>query len=427
MASLFTVQTPALPDQSDGTPGISTATTMQFAVSGSVTGIRFYATTTVGGTYTAELWLCTGADDVTPTGTLLQTTSVGAGSITAGTWNDIPFAGSQAVATNQLYRCVIHNNQGRYVATSGFFFAAGLTNGDITAYQSGTDPNPPGLGGMRNGNFVINAAAGNYPTQSSNSTCYFVDVLFTADSTISGTATSNLGGLDGAASGEVDVPGSGSGGLGGLGASASGLVTVSGTATANLGLLAASASEEEPIIDVILEPLMDEILACLCEAVARIPNPPQHCCFRIGTEVAHDAGLNEDLCCEGLAYVSLGDIYPSSTSFPEQDIIRQAAASCAPPTWAVAVRMGIIRCVPVGDLYNPVSCTDWNTAARQNIYDSFALRNAACCVRNVVASASDALLGMSVIIERQSQGNPGGGCVERTIAMTLQIPNCNGC
>lgn len=424
MASLFTVQTPALPNQSDGTPGISTATTMQFAVAGSVTGIRFYATSTVGGTYTAELWLCTGADDVTPGGTLLKTASVGSGSITPGTWNDIPFASSQAISTTQLYRCVIHNTDGRYVATSGFFFAAGLTNGDITAYQSGTDPNPPGLGGMRNGSFTINAAAGNYPSSSSNSTCYFVDVLFTADSTIDGTAAAPLGALSGAATGEVDVPGTAAGALGGLGATASGSVAVSGSAAASLGSLTARAVEEEPIIDVLLEPLMDQILACLCEAAARIPNPPQHCCFRVG-EVAHDAGLNQDLCCEGLAYVTLGDIYPSSTSFPEQDIIRQAAASCAPPTWAVAVKMGIIRCVPVGDLYNPVSCTEWNTAAKQTIYDSFALRNAACCVRNYITAGTDAFLGMSVIIERQTQGNPGGGCVERSINMTIQIPNCS--
>jgi len=243
--------------------------------------------------------------------------------------------------------------------------------------------------------------------------------------TVPGTAAAALGSLDAVAIGQAQFPGTAASDLGALGATATGLVAVSGTAAANLGRLLASASTVEPVIDVILEPLMDEILSCLCEASAVIPNPPQHCCFRIGQEIAHDAGENQDLCCEGLAYVSLGDIYPSSTSFPEQDIIRQAAASCAPPTWAVAVKMGIIRCSPVGDLYNPPSCTDWNTAAKQNIYDSKALRSAACCVRNFVTSASDALFGMSVIIERQTQGTPNGGCVERSISMVLQIPNCD--
>jgi hypothetical protein len=145
----------------------------------------------------------------------------------------------------------------------------------------------------------------------------------------------------------------------------------------------------------------------------------------VGTEVAHDAGILEDLCCEGLAYVSLGDTYPSSDSFPEQDIVRQASAHCAPPTWAQAFKVGIIRCLPTGDQFLPPSCDDWNTASRQNVVDAQTLRRVACCMRDYVVNTSDPFFGMSFVIERQVQGNPQGGCVERSMTLTAQFPNCD--
>lgn len=214
--SLFTGQTPSTTDASDGTPGISTATTVQVAVDGTISAIRFYATATKGGTYTAELWLATVADDDTPAGTLLVTKAASAAAITAGTWNTIAFDTPVAVTPGHLYRCVLHNNQGRYVATTGFFTSAGLTNGNLTAYQNGTDPNPPGLGGMRQGSFRISAAAGSYPNLSGSGTCYFVDLVFTPSTVVDGSVAVNLGGLTLTAAGHLTVHGTVVAALGGL-------------------------------------------------------------------------------------------------------------------------------------------------------------------------------------------------------------------
>lgn len=170
-------------------------------------------------------------------------------------------------------------------------------------------------------------------------------------------------------------------------------------------------------------PLMVAARECLCTAVNAMPNPPQHCCFRVGTQVIHDAGIFTDQCCEGIAYVMLGDLFPSSESFPEQDIVRQANANCAPPTWAVYLKMGIIRCIPVGD-EDPLTCTQWDEAALQNIFDTTALIDASCCFRSYVTRTSTSMVGMSVVIDRQVQGNPLGGCVERSLSIAVQIPNC---
>lgn len=245
-------------------------------------------------------------------------------------------------------------------------------------------------------------------------------------STVTGTGVADLGALSAAATGGVTVSGVAVADLGVLSAAATGGVVVSGTALANLGSLnAAATTPVPPDPDMFVSVLMDELLACLCENVATQENPPQHCCFRVGTEIAHDAGILQDQCCEGIAYVALGDTFPSSDSFPEADIVRQATAVCAPTTWAQEFQIGIIRCVPTGDQFLPPNCVDWNAAARQNVIDAQTLRRVACCMRNFVVQNSGVFLGMSTVIDRQTQGNPQGGCVERTMKLTIQIPNCD--
>ena len=224
----------------------------------------------------------------------------------------------------------------------------------------------------------------------------------------------------------LSVSGTGTADLGVLTAAGSGGVGGFGTGLADLGRLDAIAVLEEPDIDPYLSPLMDAILSCLCEQAARNPNPPAHCCFAVGTQRVHDVGANQDLCCEGIGYVMLGDTYPSSDSFPEQDVVRQANTACYPPTWAQSIQIGLIRCIPVGDGFDPISCDQWNAAARQNIADAQTLRRVACCIRSFIFS-DPALLGMSLVIQRQIQTNPNGGCVERYFTVTAQIPNIDCC
>lgn len=175
MANLFTSQTPASGDNSDGTPGITTATSVRFAEDGTVTGVRFYATATVGGTYTVGLWEVTAADPNGSGGTLLASKTMGV-TPDAGTWNSVAFDDAVAVVTTELYRVGVFSGDGRYVFTSTFF-GSDLVNGNITADANGDDP--VGLGNLNQGSFTINAAF-SYPTSQPGSSCYFVDVEYTA-------------------------------------------------------------------------------------------------------------------------------------------------------------------------------------------------------------------------------------------------------
>lgn len=170
------------------------------------------------------------------------------------------------------------------------------------------------------------------------------------------------------------------------------------------------------------------LLACLQTNVVTISVPPQHVRLAIGDEQAHDIGLTADLCCEGLAYVALGDTYPSTESFPEEDIIRQVSGSCHPAAWAQIYKVGIIRCAPVSagpNSVDPPTDAQWTAAALLNYEDTAALRRTACCFRAWMAGQTDVLVGMSVVIQRQQQSTPAGGCVERTLTLAAQFPNCD--
>lgn len=204
------------------------------------------------------------------------------------------------------------------------------------------------------------------------------------------------------------------------------------------GLSVAPDSVTDPIVlgsptltsppqPLILDPVVEiftQALSCLCTAVNSAPNPPAHCAPRVGLEVAYDLGQYTDYCCEGLAYVSLGDSWLSQDSFPDQDIVRQVQGSCVPGTWAQDFKLGIVRCSPVGQPDGePPTDDDWTTASIQNLYDAQSLRRAVCCVRNWVLNNVGIYLGMSVVINRQTQGTPNGGCVERSAMITVQFPN----
>lgn len=172
-------------------------------------------------------------------------------------------------------------------------------------------------------------------------------------------------------------------------------------------------------------------LDCLTEAVNYYPNPPDHICMRVGTEVAQDIDSYIDLCCEGLAYVMLGDTWPTNM-FPDLDVRRQSDTACGPPAWAQSLKLGIVRCAPIAsdEVGSMPTCDQWNEAGQQNIYDAAALRRATCCLRSWFHSQTGAnFYGMSIVIDRQAQGPVQGGCVERAVTLQVEFPNfnCVGC
>lgn len=170
--------------------------------------------------------------------------------------------------------------------------------------------------------------------------------------------------------------------------------------------------------------IVNTLLACVCEAAALRPNPPVHCCLRVGQEVAHDADMFDDLCCEGLGYVSLGDIFPVVDSFPEQSIVTQANQVCSFPSWAVNLKAGLVRCAPIGTDNAMPTCADWNAAALQGMYDAQSLSSAVCCFKQAWLVLEP---GLSVVIGPNTTTTPQGGCIERSITIQVQTTVCPSC
>lgn len=239
MVSLFTSQTPAV-SGNDGAPGITTATSLMFAVAGVISHVRFWAANdTLSGTWTGAVWQVTSDDGGgSGTGTLLGSKAVSAAGITPNAWNLIELDTPVPVVPGVLYRIGLHT-PAWYVATNGFFNSP-LVNGDITAPENGSDP--IGLGTLRQGTFIVNAAI-QYPTQVGLTASYFIDVDFIPDGSTPAEGTSDVG-LDFSvsATGGADAEGSAALGIG-LAVAASGTARAQGAVALTLGLAPAAAGE----------------------------------------------------------------------------------------------------------------------------------------------------------------------------------------
>lgn len=227
MATLFAGATPAGSQFLDGSPGIKVALTFNFAKSGQVSELWWYCGAQNGGTWTLTMWdITTGDSGGTGAGTQLASQAF-VGTPTANAWNKVTLGASVSVASgNKRYRVAVHNAQ-YYWVDNGFFSGHDEVSGDISALRN--DDASSSLGTIKQGTFIVDASATSYPTQTGSQALYPVDVTFTADASLDGTAT--VGGASAlSASGFVTLFGTAT--VGGTSAlSASGSLTLFGTAT----------------------------------------------------------------------------------------------------------------------------------------------------------------------------------------------------
>ncbi|MEO8629511.1 MAG: DUF4082 domain-containing protein [Betaproteobacteria bacterium] len=139
-------------------------------VSGFISGIRFYKSSTNAGPHVVTLWGSSGA-------MLARATS---GSETTSGWQQVNFATPVAVSAGTTYVASYHANGGHYAADTNFFATAGVDNGPLHALRNGVDG--------ANGVYIYNGAP-TFPTQTFQSTNYWVDVVF--NTTGGGTGTSS--------------------------------------------------------------------------------------------------------------------------------------------------------------------------------------------------------------------------------------------
>jgi len=145
--------TPAIADSGDG-QAIELGVRFTATVNGFVTGITFYKSAANTGIHTGSLWTASGT--LLATGTFVNETASG--------WQQLIFSTPVAIAAGTTYVASYHTTAGHY-ATTRSYFGSPFTSGQLKV--------PVASG-------VYSYGAGGFPTQSYQSSNYWVDVLFSA-------------------------------------------------------------------------------------------------------------------------------------------------------------------------------------------------------------------------------------------------------
>jgi hypothetical protein len=154
--SLFSpTATPANPNWPDSS-ALEVGVQFQSSVAGTITGIRFYKGPQNTGTHVGNLWDSNG--NLLARATFRNETASG--------WQQATFRHPVTISAGTTYVASYYAPNGFYAADGGYFSRA-VTNGPLTAPASG------------NGLYSY-AGESSFPSDSYNSTNYWVDVVFTA-------------------------------------------------------------------------------------------------------------------------------------------------------------------------------------------------------------------------------------------------------
>lgn len=161
---------PTLVDANDGTP-VEVGLKFRAEAAGYIAGVRFYKAATNTGTHVAHLWTSTGALLATATFT----------NETASGWQQVNFSQPVAVSANTTYIVSYYAPSGHYSADTKYFATNGVSSPPLQALAEGVDGS--------NGVYIYTSSGGVFPTNSYNSTNYWVDVVYMGyqSYTISGT------------------------------------------------------------------------------------------------------------------------------------------------------------------------------------------------------------------------------------------------
>lgn len=171
------------------------------------------------------------------------------------------------------------------------------------------------------------------------------------------------------------------------------------------------------IADPVVMPLAQEMLACLAQEIAKVETPPAYVQLRAGNVVAHLLSMNEDECCEGLAWVRPVTFYPSSGVFPTADTAPVKGGTRA---WAVTLELGAIRCAPVGDETSIPTGAEWMATVQAVMDDGAAMRRAICCFLD-----GDPRRSGRVVPGAWQPIDVQGGCVGGIMTVTIMGPACD--
>jgi hypothetical protein len=172
--TVFTTQTPALPDVSDAGTSYELGMKFQSATSGYIKAIRYWKAPTEAGTHQGRIWASTGG---APLATVTFTNE------TASGWQEQTLDTPLNIQPNTTYIVSVNANSNFAFTNSGL--ATAIINGDLSS--------------VADGNNGIFGSPGGFPASSWNNSNYFRDILFVSGPIISGASGDNQTGEAGSA------------------------------------------------------------------------------------------------------------------------------------------------------------------------------------------------------------------------------------
>ena len=149
---------PAEPSRDDSS-AVEVGVKFRTDVDGAITGIRFFKGAGNTGLHVGNLWTSAGA--LVASATFATETASG--------WQQASFAHPVPIAANTMYIASYHANNGHYARDAGYFASNGVDSSPLHV------PASPAGGG--NGVYAYGTASG-FPTNTSNASNYWVDVVF---------------------------------------------------------------------------------------------------------------------------------------------------------------------------------------------------------------------------------------------------------
>ena len=165
--------------------------------------------------------------------------------------------------------------------------------------------------------------------------------------------------------------------------------------------------------------LLDCLQGVFVNGVVDYATPANFCMRANEAPITDDLDpiTGEDLCCDGLGWVRIGNTYPSST-FPEPDT---DGIHCFPTGWALELEVGLLRCyVPAGQEHM-ATCEQHTDNA---IADAMAIRilpEVACCFGREFERQRP---GRPWFVQGITVNGPRGNCIDRTMNILISTPKC---
>jgi hypothetical protein len=150
---------PGTVDSGDPTPS-ELGVKFRSDVNGYVTGVRFYKSSANTGVHIGNLWSDSGA-------LLASATFVGE---TASGWQQVNFGAAIPITQGTTYIVSYHTSTGHYSFDANYFATSGVDNAPLHALVEGVDGS--------NGVTAYNVPTSSFPTQTYQSSNYWVDVVF---------------------------------------------------------------------------------------------------------------------------------------------------------------------------------------------------------------------------------------------------------